>query len=72
MATGYVVAVRRDQRAAAPGDWLEQLQRIDGVELLGVTAGRAQIEADEQALGRLRSELGRYLHIEPVIRHRPT
>jgi hypothetical protein len=71
MATRYVVAVRRDQRRTAPRDWLEQLARIDGVELLGVTAGRAQIEVDEQALGRLRSELGRYLHIEPVIRHRP-
>jgi hypothetical protein len=72
MATGYVVAVRRDQRGTAPRDWLEQLQRIDGVTLLGVTAGRARIEADDQALRQLQSELGRYLHIEPVIRHRPT
>jgi uncharacterized protein YcgL (UPF0745 family) len=73
MAVGtYIVAVRRDQRHAVPEDWLERLEATEGVTVLGATSGRARIEADAEGVRRLRVGLGAYLHIEPIIEHRPS
>jgi len=72
MARLWIVAVRRDQRDLVPGDWLERVGSTPGVTVLGAHGGRARIEADDEAVRRLRDELGRYLHIEPVIDHYPT
>lgn len=67
----YIVAVRRDQRDVAPDDWLDRLRTIDGVSIVGASSGRAQIQAASDALERVRTEFGTYLHVEPIIEHFP-
>lgn len=66
----YVVAVKRESRAEAPADWLEQMQHIEGIRLIGATGIRAQIEAEPEPVKELRARLGRFLTIEPAIMHR--
>lgn len=68
----YVVALRREQRATAPADWLERISRISGVQIEGRYENRATIEADPAGLAALTQELGWLLLIEPAAeRHYP-
>ncbi len=66
----YIVALRRDQQADAPADWVERIGALKGVSVVGATAKRAQVAADDDGIQRLRDALGSYTHIEPVIKHR--
>ena len=68
----YIVAIRRDCRDRAPEDWVERLTHVEGVSIIGASARRAQIAADDGAVERLREDLGAYAHVEPVIEHRPS
>ena len=63
----YVLALRREFRGLVPADWQTRVR-----ELPGVSAGPAasfhllQIEADTEALARIRAEFDGLLHIEAV------
>ena len=66
----YVLAVKRDERAGVPRDWLEVARSIPGVVILGdANPTRAQIKATPEAIERLREKLSSYVHIEKVIPH---
>jgi hypothetical protein len=65
----YIVALRRDQQADAPTDWVDRIGALEGVSLIGATGKRAQVDADDDGLQRLRDEIGSFTHIEPVIEH---
>lgn len=65
----YIVAVKRDQQAEAPDDWVDQIGALDGVSVTGTTGKRAQISADDDGIQRVRDTIGSYTHIEPVIEH---
>lgn len=68
----YVIAIKREQRAAAPSDWQERLGRIEGLEVLkGHSPDRVQVRASEEAIRTARHRLGNLLHIEPIIPHAP-
>jgi hypothetical protein len=68
----YIVAIRRDCRHDAPTDWVERLNRVDGVSVIGASDRRAQIAADDCAVERVREDLGAFALVEPVIEHRPS
>ena len=63
----YVLALRRDLSKGAPADWQMRVRELPGV-CVGPAASpnRIQIEADAQALSRIRAEFGDFLHIEPL------
>jgi hypothetical protein len=66
----YVLAVKRDERAGVPRDWLEVARGIPGVVILGeANPARVQIKATPEAIERLREQLSKYVHIEKVIPH---
>jgi hypothetical protein len=66
----YVLAVKREERAGVPRDWLEVARGIPGVVILGdANPTRVQIEATPEAIERLRELLSAYIHIEKVIPH---
>jgi hypothetical protein len=65
----YIVALRRDQQADAPSDWVDRIGALEGVSVVGTTGKRAQVAADDDGLRRLRDELGSFTHIEPIIEH---
>ena len=65
----YIVALRREHREDAPSDWVEQLNALEGVSVIGASSKRAQVSADDQGIERLRDALGSYTHIEPIIEH---
>jgi hypothetical protein len=68
----YVVAIKREQRSAAPSDWLERLERIEGLEVQGRhNPYRVQITASDEAIRTARHRMGDLLHIEPLIIHEP-
>ena len=66
----YVIALRRDQQAAAPPDWVDRIGALEGVSVGGSTSTRAQVAADDDGLRRLQDEIGAFTHIEPIIEHR--
>jgi len=61
----YVLALRRGLSESAPADWQTRVRELPGV-CAGPAASpnRIQIEADAEALSRIRAELGGFLHIE--------
>ncbi|HET9369897.1 MAG TPA: hypothetical protein VFO19_06605 [Vicinamibacterales bacterium] len=66
----FVVAVKRDARATAPADWIEQVRRTPGVTVLGAAnPNRVQIRATADAIRHLRETLADCLHVEPIVRH---
>ena len=66
----YVLAVKRDERAGVPRDWLEVARGIPGVVILGdANSTRVQIRATPEAIERLREQFSKYIHIEKVIPH---
>lgn len=67
--SSYIVALRRDQQADAPADWVERIEQLEGVSIIGATAKRARVSADDEGLQRLHDALGSYTHIEPLITH---
>ncbi|QDI76771.1 MULTISPECIES: hypothetical protein [Leisingera] len=66
----YVIAVKRTMREELPQNWQSQLEDIDGLTLLSPPAReRVLVSASPDALRHLDAQLGRYLRIEPLIRH---
>lgn len=66
----YVIAVKRDQRAAAPPDWKDRLAGIEGLAIQGSQSPyRIQVTASEDAVRTARSCMGDLLHIEPILLH---
>ena len=63
----YVLALRRELSESAPADWQMRVRELPGV-CAGPAASphRIQIEADAEALSRIRAEFGAFLHIEPL------
>jgi len=68
-----VLAVRRELRSQAPGDWKARIEKIEGIEIEGAASPwRLQVQATPAALEEVRRSLGELLHIEPLIAHRPS
>jgi len=68
----YIIAIKRERRAAAPADWTEPLRAIEDLQIRGSGAGgRIQVDASEQAIEEARRILGDLCHIEPAIPHQP-
>jgi hypothetical protein len=65
----FVLAVRRDMRSHEPPDWQQQLSSCPGAHVIGLSGGRAVADLDAAALATLQQQLGRWLHIEPVVEH---
>ena len=65
----YVIALRRDRRDDAPAQWLQRLAEVEGVSVVGSSPRRARVLANDAGIERVRSTLGSYLHIEPVMAH---
>jgi hypothetical protein len=65
----YILAVRRDRREDVPGDWVDLLDAIEGLSVIGSTGTRAQVLADDAAIGHARDSLGSYLRIERLVLH---
>lgn len=67
-ATGtYVLALRREFGKMAPTDWQQRVRELPGVTSApAASPHRLQIEADEEALARIRTEFEGFLHIESV------
>jgi hypothetical protein len=64
----FVLAVKRDEGAGVPRDWLEVARSIPGVVILGeANPARVQIRATPEAIERLREKFSRYIHIEKVV-----
>lgn len=57
----YIIAVRRGQEPGA--DWTHRLAAIEGVEVTGSSAKRAQFTASSRALEQVRGEFSS-CHIE--------
>lgn len=67
----YVVAVRRERRDVVPADWIDRVDSIPGLKVLGSSPQRAQIQATPLAISRLQEVLGKDFYLEPVIEHTP-
>jgi hypothetical protein len=68
----YIIAIKRERRAAAPADWTEPLRAIQSLHIRGGGEGsRIQVDASEEAIEETRRILGDLCHIEPAIPHRP-
>ena len=65
-----VIAPQRRHRDDVPDDWVEQVRTTPGVsDLVQSMSGRITVEATEDAVERLRLQLGETCHIERVILH---
>ena len=68
----YVVAVRRECRDTAPSDLLVTIAANQDIELIGsIRFNRMIIDADEQAIDKIRADHGDMLHVEPVMTYGP-
>ena len=68
----YVIAVKRGFRARVPGGLRPELERIEGISILGdFNPFRIRAEASDEAIERARQRLASYCHIEPLIPHFP-
>ena len=68
----FIIAVKRDKRQQAPGDLVDLLRTIDGVEVdPDQNSRRLHLHASPEGILKVRQQLGEVCHIEPVIRHRP-
>ena len=68
----YVIALKRARRDQAPSDWVDQLQEIEGLQFITeARAKRVLVEAPPDAIEAVRTRLGAYCHIEPLIEHNP-
>ena len=69
----YVVAVKRDQRDAAPSDWVALIRAIPGVSVRGSASPiRVQIDATAEAAHEIQQQFGGFCHIETAIIHKPS
>jgi hypothetical protein len=67
----FVLAVRREMRSHEPVDWQQQVSACPGATLVGLSGGRAIADLEPAALATLQQQLGRWLHIEPLLEHGP-
>jgi hypothetical protein len=66
MVTRYAMAMKRNAPTPAPGDWLDRLSGIGGVEVTGHTAHGAEFTATPEALAIVQAALSPYFVIEEV------
>lgn len=60
----YIVRIRRDKLSATPTDWLQKVKNTPGVEVVGSYGHQAHILADDEAIGRVRSQFENVAFIE--------
>ncbi len=66
----YLIAVRRDQRSTAPSNLAGSIDKIDGLEILGVRdSRRLRVEATDEAINQVKDLLSKVCHIETPIEH---
>jgi hypothetical protein len=66
MVTRYAMAMKRNTPEPAPGDWLERLSGIEGVEVIGHTAHGAEFTATPEVLAKVEGAFSPYFVIEEV------
>ena len=67
----YFIAIKRGARETAPKNWIEILESVNGVKVIGAGPTRAQFRASSEAIEQVGNLLGGYCHIERKILHRP-
>jgi hypothetical protein len=66
----FVLAIKRDARAAAPADWLDRVRRTPGITVVGdANPSRVQVLATADAIRQLRETMADVLHIERIVTH---
>lgn len=69
----YFLSVKRGMRTVVPSNWLEQALAIPGIVLVSdQKLPTVTVDATADAIAELSHLLGKYLHIEPMITHRPS
>jgi hypothetical protein len=66
MATRYAMAMKRNTSSPAPGDWLDRLRGIPGVEVAGSTEHGAEFTATPEALEKIQAAFSPHFVIEEV------
>lgn len=68
----YIIAIKRERRAATPANWAEPLSAINDLHVRGTGEGsHIQVDATEHAIDEARRLLGDLCYIEPAIPHHP-
>ena len=63
-----VVAIKHECRNDAPEDWREQIEKLEGVEIVGDKKAMAiRVQGPKGINKKLSEAVGQYCHIEPVI-----
>lgn len=66
----YAIAVKRQMRDQAPGDWKEQIAQTEGISRVGDAGGSSiQVQATPAGIEEVRRRFGALCHIEPLIIH---
>jgi hypothetical protein len=65
----YIIAVKREMRDSVPADWRERLREIEGLQEVGGSDRRVQVEASEAAIAEVKARLASWCHIEKMIPH---
>jgi len=66
MVTKYAMAMKRNSPSPAPGDWLDRLSGIEGVEVAGSTERSAEFTATPEALAQVQAAFSPHFVIEEV------
>ena len=61
-----IVAPKRETREATPADWQDLVANVDGVEVVGRTTSRVQVQATPEAVHEVRRLFGDLCHVEEV------
>jgi hypothetical protein len=67
----YVISRKPAQDKATDAPLKDLLESAQGVEVLGVFSGRAQVKASSGAISSLRARLGSLYRIEPISERTP-
>ncbi len=62
----YVVAEKRTPASEPPASLEDMLNALNGVEVIGVNYGRAQVKATTEGAQLLRADLGDWVHVEEL------
>ena len=63
----FIVAEKRSPATEPPAPLDKMLTSLDGVEVVGINYGRAQIKATPDAAKTLHANFGDWLHVEEVV-----
>jgi hypothetical protein len=63
----YIIAVRSEKENEVQQDWIDRIRDFSGVEVQGGTSDQVTVLANEEAISRMRRELGNQFFIEEEV-----